>query len=134
MRNLESELVFRTSRSGGKGGQNVNKVETKIELIFDVANSTLLSQNEKETIFSELKNRVTSEGILKLTSQSERSQYLNKIKAVDKFNLLIENALRKKKIRKATRPAREAKEKRLRAKKSVSVKKEFRKVNLDKEF
>ena len=73
-RNFESEISFKSSRSGGKGGQNVNKVETKIELNFDVLNSNLLKDEERDKIFVKLKNRIDKNGILRIISQSERSQ------------------------------------------------------------
>lgn len=132
-RNFESEISFKSSRSGGKGGQNVNKVETKIELNFDVLNSNLLKDEERDNIFVKLKNRIDKTGILRIISQSERSQYLNKTKAVSKFYELIEKALEKEKVRKKVILSKADKEKRLTEKKKLSVKKVSRKINL-KEF
>ncbi|MEO8447627.1 MAG: alternative ribosome rescue aminoacyl-tRNA hydrolase ArfB [bacterium] len=132
-RNFENEFEFKSSRSGGKGGQNVNKVETKIELNFDVINSALLDEDRRNKILLNLKNRIDKNGILKIVSQSERSQFLNKSKAVKKFYELTDKALEEKKIRKKVKMTKAEKEKRLNDKKKLSVKKVTRKINL-KEF
>lgn len=128
-RNFENEFEFRSSRSGGKGGQNVNKVETKIELNFNIPDSVLLSDDEKERLLSKLKNRVDKNGILKITSQAERSQILNKYKAVNKFYEITGKALEKEKVRKKVKLSKAEKERRLTDKKKISGKKALRKIN-----
>ena len=120
------ELSFKTSRSSGSGGQNVNKVSTKVELRFDIGNSIFLSDNEKGTIEFKLKNRISKEGILILTSDTERTKLANKKKVVKLFLDLIEKALRKPKKRIKTKPTRTSKEKRLKEKKIQSEKKQRR--------
>ncbi|HMS64208.1 MAG TPA: alternative ribosome rescue aminoacyl-tRNA hydrolase ArfB [Ignavibacteria bacterium] len=132
-RNFESEFEFKSSRSGGKGGQNVNKVETKIELNFDVVNSQILNDDEKKRIILKLQNRIDKTGILQIIAQTERSQFMNKVKAQKRFYELIENALKKEKIRKKTKPSVSSKEKRIETKKLISGKKVMRKLS-DKDF
>lgn len=126
-RDFSSEFEFSTSRSGGPGGQNVNKVSTKVELRFKVRNSLLLTMDEKEIILTKLSNKINKEEELILVSQSERSQLANKEKVIEKFYLLINKALTPQKKRKATKPSKQSKEKRLSAKKINSDRKSFRK-------
>ncbi|MDZ4711643.1 MAG: alternative ribosome rescue aminoacyl-tRNA hydrolase ArfB [bacterium] len=126
---FESEFYFKTSRSGGKGGQNVNKVETKVELNFDVTGSGLLSEIQKEKILTKFKNRIDKNDVLKITAQTERSQYMNKLKAIKKFYELLEKAFKVEKIRKKIKLSRSDKEKRLTAKKTISEKKNLRRLN-----
>ena len=126
VRDFSKEFNFTASRSSGPGGQNVNKVSSKVELRFDVMHSAVLSEEEKEILLIRLRNKINSEGFLILVSQSERSQLKNKGKVIDKFCLLVENALTPVKKRKPVRKSVASKEKRLEEKKIMSEKKERR--------
>lgn len=123
---LKSELIYRSSRSGGKGGQNVNKVETKVEARFDVAASAALTNEEKTLILEKLANQISGEGILGIVNQTERSQLANKLLAEEKLLKLLEKALQKPKKRKPTRVPKGVKEARTQAKKKLSEKKAIR--------
>ena len=123
---LEKELSFTASRSSGPGGQNVNKVNTKIELRFNIGASTILSQSQKEILRNRLKNRISAEDDLIIISQSGRSQFENRIIAVEKFFILLLKALTPVKRRIATRPTRGSNEKRLKKKKILSEVKRLR--------
>jgi ribosome-associated protein len=126
-RNFESEFVFSTSRSGGPGGQNVNKVSTKVELRFSINSTLLLSETEKEMIFKKLKNKINKEGELLLVSQSERTQLRNKEVVTEKFYDLVAKALTVPLKRRKTRPTLSSKLKRLEEKKNRGFIKKLRK-------
>lgn len=124
---LENELVFSASRSGGPGGQNVNKVNSKITLTFDVANSQILSETEKEKILTSLSSWISKEGVLLITASETRSQLQNKEIAIDKLDKQLVKAFSKKKIRRATKPTKSSVKARIEGKKKVGVKKKLRK-------
>ena len=123
---LAAELVFTTSRSGGPGGQNVNKVNSKVTLQFDIANSVALTPEEKSTIFQKLSSKINRDGILLLTAQENRSQLENKETVIVKFNRLMAKAFERKKARKATKPSKSSVQERIKKKKVVSEKKKWR--------
>jgi len=124
---LLSEVTFSASRGGGPGGQNVNKVSTKVELRFDVNDSETLTETQKQRILSKLKNRITTDGELVLTSSVERTQWRNKEKVTQKFFELVEQALTPPKKRIKTKPTKASKAKRLENKKKQGQKKQLRK-------
>ena len=117
MLNVQSEIKFQTTRSGGKGGQNVNKVETAVIAYFNIEGSLLLDEKQKEILKHKLSNRINSEGELWVKSQTFRTQLENKEEATRKINELITSALKKKKSRIATKIPKQVKQKRLDSKK-----------------
>ncbi len=124
---LDNELRYSATKSGGPGGQNVNKVNTSVELRFNVPDSAILDENQKQTVLNKLQNRISSEGDLILVSRSARSQWQNKMKVTEKFFELLEKALTPAKKRKKTKPTAASRKKRLENKKQKSQKKELRK-------
>lgn len=123
---LKGELRFETSRSGGPGGQNVNKVNTKVALRWNVAGSDIADSSDKELLQSKLSSHINKDGELLIHAQEKRSQLQNKELALQKLDLLLTRAFSKKKPRRATRPGKGAVEKRLSEKKRRSEQKRRR--------
>jgi len=123
---IKQELAFTTSRSSGPGGQNVNKVNSKVTLKWGVVHSEILTEEEKEVIIKKLHSRITAEGMLMITSQDNRSQMQNKEDAIEKLETLLIKAFEKKKKRKPTKPSKGAVQNRIEKKKKNSEKKQWR--------
>lgn len=128
---LIEECVFTAVRSSGSGGQNVNKVASKVVLSFDVNASETLTENQKQQILEKLANRINKNGILQISSDSERTQWLNKKAVTGKFRLLIRQALKPARKRIATKPTVQSIQKRLDDKKRQSVQKRLRSGDFD---
>jgi ribosome-associated protein len=123
---LLSELTFTASRSSGAGGQNVNKVNTKVSLRFSITESQTLTVDEKEVLLNKLAAKLTSDGELIISSQEKRSQLQNKEVVIAKFEKLLAKAFEKRKSRKATKPTKSSVKSRLTGKKLLSEKKQWR--------
>ena len=124
---LQKEVIYKTSMSGGKGGQHVNKVSSKVELLFSVDNSVIFDDEEKDLLNRKLQSRFNKDGLVQVVCDEERSQYLNKEKSLERLVLLLTAALHRPKIRKATKVSRAVKAARLEKKRLNSLKKESRK-------
>ena len=129
----DEEVSFVTSRSGGPGGQNVNKLETRVTLRFDLAGSASLSEEQKARLRERLATRITKAGILQVTAQRHRTQAANREAAVERFAELLRESLREEAPRKKTRPSRAAKARRLEAKRRHSQRKRERAAPIPRE-
>ncbi|MBK5280371.1 MAG: aminoacyl-tRNA hydrolase [Bacteroidia bacterium] len=125
-KNLISELTFTSSRSSGPGGQNVNKVNSKVTLKFDVMHSLVLTSEQKELITKKRSSQLSKEGVLSITAQDKRTQLQNKEEVLSKLDRLLTKIFTPKKPRKATKPSKAAKHLRIKEKKQRSEKKQWR--------
>jgi ribosome-associated protein len=126
-----AELQFRTSRSGGPGGQNVNKLETRAELLFDVAHSVYIPEHLRQRLLNNLSFKLDSSGVLRIVAQDSRSQWKNKQLAIERLSSLLKSALKVRKKRISTKPTKTAREGRLRMKKARGETKRLRKVVIE---
>ncbi|MEQ9288923.1 MAG: alternative ribosome rescue aminoacyl-tRNA hydrolase ArfB [Cyclobacteriaceae bacterium] len=124
---LLPEISFQASRSGGPGGQHVNKVNTKVTLKWDVAGSELIDEGQRERLMIKLTNVLTKEGVLVMTAQTSKSQLRNKAEVLDKLDRLLEKAFARSKPRRRTKPTYSSVKKRLESKKRQAEKKNWRK-------
>ena len=120
------ELTFTTSRSSGPGGQNVNKVNTKVTIKWDIASSFAITPEEKERLLQKLATKLTTDNVLMVVSQDKRSQLENKEAAIAKLERMIAKAFEEKKKRKATKPTKSSVAERIKDKKQASEKKQWR--------
>lgn len=128
---LQKEVFYKTSRSGGKGGQNVNKVSTKVELLFSVNDSSLFNEDEKLMLNDKLQSRFNKDGLIQVICDEDRSQYINKQKALERLVGLFTISLHKPKVRKKKGISKAYNAKRLENKRLNSAKKESRRIKFD---
>jgi ribosome-associated protein len=124
---LQKETTYKASRSGGKGGQNVNKVSSKVELLFSITDSQLFTDEEKQLLNQKLQSRFNKDSYVQIICDEDRSQYINKEKALERLVVLLQKALHQPKIRKPTKLSKAAKAARLNTKRIQGEKKENRK-------
>lgn len=120
------ELTFRFSRAGGPGGQHVNRSATQVELLFDVARSPSLTEDQRARIQTALANRIDYDGVLHVVASGTRSQYRNRKQAVARFQALLRRALQVRRRRRPTRPSDASRQRRLEAKRRRAEKKRLR--------
>ncbi|MRX45930.1 alternative ribosome rescue aminoacyl-tRNA hydrolase ArfB [Pedobacter puniceum] len=128
---LIQELTFKTSRSGGKGGQHVNKVSSKVELIWNINQTAACDEHQKQLLLQKLANRIDKEGLLHIVADDDRCQYKNKEIAIKRLLKLIKESLIEEKPRKPTKPSKAAVHKRLESKKKQALKKINRNIIWD---
>jgi ribosome-associated protein len=131
---LLNECRFEATRSSGSGGQNVNKVSTKVILIFNVLDSSVLDAEQKEMFLSELHTRISKHGIFRISSGRERTQLANRKAVTEKFSMLVQKAFETEEERIATKPTRSSKLRRVESKKALSDKKSSRSQRFEDEM
>ncbi|WP_448699839.1 alternative ribosome rescue aminoacyl-tRNA hydrolase ArfB [Mucilaginibacter sp. AW1-3] len=120
---LQRNIQYKTSRSGGAGGQNVNKVSSKVELLFSISESDVFTDEEKQLMLGKLQSRLNKDGLLQIVCDEERSQHLNKEIALDKLVDILTKALHQPKKRKKSKPSKASIAARLDNKRKASLKK-----------